>query len=150
MTTQAAVNDFVSQKKLAIVGVSRKKGKFGNYALRELRAKGYKLFPIHPEAESIEGEKCFGKLADLPEAVGGLLVIVPPAATEQVVREAASAGISRVWMQQGAESPAAVQFCEKNGIQEVHGECILMFAQPTGLLHGTHRWVWKILGKLPQ
>jgi hypothetical protein len=149
MTTQAAVNDFVSQKRLAIVGVSRKKAKFGNYALRELRRRGYQLFPVHPEADTIEGETCFRSLKDLPEPVGGLLVVVPPAATETVVREAAAAGIPRIWIQQGAESPAAVKYCEENGIAAVHGECILMFTQPTGWLHGAHRWVWKLLGKLP-
>jgi uncharacterized protein len=150
MTTQAAVNDFVSQKELAIVGVSRKKAKFGNFALRELRTKGYKLFPVHPEAEMIEGEKCYHTLSELPEPVGGLLVVVPPAATEQVVREAAAAGIPRVWMQQGAESPAAIKFCEDNGIKTIHGECILMFTQPAGWLHGTHRWIWNLLSKLPR
>ena len=150
MTSKAAVSDFISQKKLAIVGVSRKKSKFGNWALKELRAKGYRLFPVHPEAESIEGERCYHSLGELPEPVGGVLVVVPPAQTEQVVRDAVAARIHRVWMQQGAESPAAIKFCEENGIHVVHGECILMFAEPAVWFHRAHRWVWKMLGKLPK
>ena len=150
MTSKAAVSHFVGQQKLAIVGVSRKKGKFGNWALKELRAKGYKLFPVHPEADSIEGEPCYRSFSALPEAVGGVLVVVPPAQAEKVVRDAATAGIRRVWLQQGAESPAAVKFCEENGIPVVHGECILMFAEPAVWFHRAHRWVWKLLGKLPK
>jgi uncharacterized protein len=150
MTTHTAVNDFVSQKTLAIVGVSRKKAKFGNYAFRELRAKGYQLFPVHPEAETIEGERCYRNLSELPEPVGGVLVVVPPAQTEQIVRDAAAAGIQRVWMQQGAESPTAIKFCEENNIRVVHGECILMFAEPAAWFHRAHRSVWKLLGKLPR
>jgi predicted CoA-binding protein len=151
MTSKAAVSDFVAQRKLAIVGVSRqKKMKFGNLAFKELRAKGYSLFPVHPEAESIEGERCYPNLSALPEPVEGVLVIVPPAQTEQVVRDAAAAGIKRVWMQQGAESPAAIKFCEENGISAVHGECILMFAEPAAWYHRAHRWAWKLLGKLPK
>jgi predicted CoA-binding protein len=150
MTSKAAVADFVSQRKLAVVGVSRKKMKFGNLAFRELKRKGYKLFPVHPHAEQLEGERCSASLAALPEPVEGLLVIVPPAQAEQVVREAAAAGIRRVWLQQGAGSPAAIRFCEENGISVVHGECILMFAEPAAWYHRAHRWVWGLLGKLPR
>ncbi|MCJ7503046.1 MAG: CoA-binding protein [Acidobacteriia bacterium] len=150
MTSKAAVADFVSQRKLAVVGVSRKKMKFGNLAFRELKRKGYKLFPVHPHAEQLEGERCSASLAALPEPVDGLLVIVPPAQAEQVVREAAAAGIRRVWLQQGAGSAAAIRFCAENGISLVHGECILMFAEPAAFYHRAHRWVWKLLGKLPR
>jgi predicted CoA-binding protein len=88
-------------------------------------------------------------LSVLPEPVGGVLIVVPPAETEKVVRDAAQVGIRRVWMQQGAESETAIRFCEENGISAVHGECILMFAQPAGF-HRLHRWVWGLLGKLPR
>jgi len=150
MTSRAVVDDFVSQRKLAVVGVSRKKMKFGNMAFKELRRKGYKLFPVHPHAETIEGERCYPSLAALPEPVDGVLVVVPPAQAEQVVRDAAAAGIRRVWLQQGAGSAAAIRFCEENGISAVHGECILMFAEPAAFYHRAHRWVWKLLGKLPR
>ena len=150
MTSKAAVDDFVGQRRLAIVGVSRRGRKFGNFAFRELRSKGYKILPVHPQAETIEGERCYASLGSLPEPVDGVLIVVSPAQTEQVVRDAAAAGIRRVWMQQGAESPAAIQFCQENGIPEVHGECILMFTEPAAWWHRAHRWVWKLLGKLPR
>ena len=150
MTSKAVVQDFVAQRKLALVGASSKKAKFGNFALKDLRAKGYKIFPVHPQAKMIEGEPCFSSIAALPEPVDGLLVVVPPAQTEQVVRDAAAAGIKRVWMQQGAESPAAIKFCQENHISAVHGECILMFAEPAAWFHRAHRWAWKLLGKLPK
>jgi predicted CoA-binding protein len=150
MTSKADVADFVGQRKLAVVGVSRQAKKFGNFAFRELRSKGYEVFPVHPQAETIEGERCYPNLTSLPEPVGGVLIVVPPANTEQVVRDAAAAAIRRVWMQQGAESPAAIQFCRENGIREVHGECILMFTEPAAWWHRAHRWMWGLLGKLPR
>jgi predicted CoA-binding protein len=149
MTTQATVNDFISQKTLAIVGVSRGGKKFGNMIFRDLKSHGYKIFPIHPESEKLEGERAYKDFKSLPEKVDGVIVVVPPAQTEKVVREAAAAGIQRVWMQQGAESEAAIQFCKENGIAEVHGECIMMFAS-TAFFHKPHRWLWKYLGKLPK
>ena len=150
MTSKAAVDDFVSQKTLALVGMSRQSKKFGNYAFRELTQRGYRVFPIHPVAENIEGEKCYPSLSQLPETVGGVVAVVPPAQTEKVVRDAAAAGIKRVWMQQGAGSPDAIRFCQENGISEVHGECILMFASPVRSVHNFHRWIWRLVGKLPK
>jgi hypothetical protein len=149
VTTRAAVEDFVSQRTLAVVGVSSSGKKFGNAACRDLRAKGYRMIPVHPTAESIDGERCYASLSELPEPVGGVLIVVPPAETEKVVREAAEAGIRRIWMQQGAQSAAAIQFCEDQGLSVVHNECILMFAEPVRGGHRLHRFVWRVLGKLP-
>lgn len=150
MVAQTAVEDFVAQRKLALVGVSRSGGKFGNIALKTLQQKGYRVFPIHPRAESIAGERCYRDLQSLPETVEGVLVVVPPAQAEQVVRDAASAGIRRVWLQQGAESADAIRFCKENGLTVIHGECILMFAPPVTSFHRWHRWLWRVLGKLPE
>jgi predicted CoA-binding protein len=150
MTTKTAVEDFISQRTLAIVGVSRGGKKFGNAIFRELKEHGYKLYPIHPEADTLEGEPAYKDFKSLPEKVDGVIVVVPPAQTEKIVRDAAAAGIKRIWMQQGAESEAAVRFCQENGIAEVHGECINMFAHDTATFHKFHRGIWKLLGKLPK
>lgn len=114
-----------------------------------MKAKGYQLFPIHPEAETIEGDRAYKDFSSLPDPVGGVVIIVPPMQTEKVVREAAAAGISRVWMQQGAESEEAIRFCEENGIAVIHGECIMMYAGQAGF-HKFHRWLWKAVGKAPK
>lgn len=149
MTSKALINDFVSQKVLAIIGVSRNSQKFGNMAYREMTAKGYTLYPIHPEAETLEGVRAYKDFASLPEKVGGALIIVQPEQTEQVVRQAAAAGITRLWIQQGAESEAALKFCKEQGLAVVHGECIMMYAVGSGI-HGFHAWLWKLLGKAPR
>ncbi|MCP5104255.1 MAG: CoA-binding protein [bacterium] len=140
----------MAQKKLAVVGVSRKKSKFGSVIFRELKQRDYGVFPINAYADTIEGEKCYPDLKSLPEPVDGAVIVVPPAETEKVVKDAAEAGISRVWIQQGAHSDAAVAFCKKNNIAVVSKECILMFADPTAHIHKFHRWLWKIFGKLPK
>jgi predicted CoA-binding protein len=140
----------MAQKTLALVGISRGGRKFGNLAFRELRSKGYRVYPVHPNAATIDGERCWPDLASLPEPVGGVVLVVPPAATERVVQDAKRAGIPRVWMQQGSESERAVAWCEANGIRVVERECILMFTEPAAFPHKAHRWFWRILGKLPR
>ena len=150
MTSRTIVEDFVAQRTWAVVGASRDRKKFGNMAYRELKGKGYRTIPVNRNAKEIEGDPCYPSLGALPEPVDAVLVVTPPAETERVVQDAARAGIRRVWMQRGAESDAAVHFCEANGIAEVHGECIMMFARDTGFGHRAHRWVWGLLGKLPK
>ena len=149
MTSRAAVDGFLAERTLALVGASRSGRKFGNAVLKELTAKGYHVLPVHAHATVIDGHPAYASLAELPENAGGVIVVVPPDRAEQVVRDAADAGIGRVWLQQGASSPAAIQAAESQGLSVVHGECILMFAEPTASYHRVHRFIWKVLGRLP-
>ena len=124
--------------------------KFGNAAYKALKEKGYQVYPINRNVEAIEGDRCYASLGALPEKVDGVVIVVPPTETEKVVREADAAGIKNVWMQQGAESDEAIQYCQEHGLNEVHGECIMMFAPPVGSFHRWHRGAWKLFGKLPK
>jgi predicted CoA-binding protein len=71
MATKALIDDFLAQRTLAVVGVSRKAEKFGNMVYRELKAKGYRVFAVNPRTESVAGERCYPSLSALPEPVGG-------------------------------------------------------------------------------
>ena len=148
MTSATSVNAFIREPALALVGVSRSGKKFGNLALRELRSKGYRVYPIHRDAREIDGVTCYRHFSDLPEHVDAVLVVVPPAEAAAVVKDAAAAGIHHVWLQQGAGSPAVLHACADLGLDAVAGECILMFTQPASY-HRVHRWLWKALGRLP-
>jgi predicted CoA-binding protein len=148
-TSLDTVQDFVSQRSLAVVGASRGGKKFGNTIYKTLKEKGYKVFPVHPGAETIEGDVCYRSLTTLPEKVAGVVVCVKPDQCEHVVKEAFEAGIARVWLQQGASSYAALRYCEKNEMSVVHGHCLLMFLEPVKSFHRVHRWFWKTIGKYP-
>jgi predicted CoA-binding protein len=147
-SSKALIDKFVSQPALALIGVSRSGQKFGNFAYRALVSKGYRVYPIHPSAGSIRGVRCYSNFADLPEPVEAAVVVVPPAQAVRVVRDAASAGIRLVWLQQGSESPEVLHECRESGLDVISGECVLMFAHPSSY-HKVHRWVWGLLDKLP-
>lgn len=149
MVTRASVDGFLACRGLAVVGASRKGNKFGNTILKELARKGYEVFPVHPDADRIDGRAAYPCLERLAGKVEGAVVVVPPAVTEKIVVEAADAGIKRLWLQQGAESEEAIRICGERGIDVVHGECILMFAEPAAFIHRLHRWINGVMGKLP-
>jgi len=143
------IEAFLAEPKIALAGVSRSGKKFGNHAARMLLEKGYEVLPIHPEANELEGQKCYSSVSELPTDVKAALLVVPPRETEKLIPELSARGIEKIWMQQGAESAEAIEMCNKLGLRAVGGECVFMFTEPVGGGHAFHRWIWKVLGKLP-
>jgi len=150
MTSKKLVDDFIASKNIAVAGVSRNSKKFGNVIYRELRKKGYNVFPLNPNGAEIEGDKCYPCLDDISEKLDAVVINLPPQKALNVIKDANAAGIKRIWLQQGSQSDEAVKFCEENGIDCVSNECILMFAEPAAFIHRFHRWIWGVAGKLPQ
>ncbi len=149
MTSKALVDGFVSQPVLALAGLSRSGNKFSNGVFTELKQNGFRVLPVNPQAETIQGERCYPSLSALPEKVEAVLIMTPPAQTAAVVQQAVDAGIKRVWIQQGAESPEALALCKQHNLDAVSGECIMMFAGKAGF-HKFHKWIWGVIGKLPK
>jgi len=150
MTSKKFVEDFLKQKNIAVAGVSRNSRKFGNFAYRELRKKGYNVLPLNPNTDEIEGNICYPGLKDVPGIPDAVLISLPPSKAMDVVKDAKAKGIKRVWLQQGSQSEEAVKFCEDNGINCVSNECILMFTDPAAFYHRAHKWIRGLAGKLPQ
>lgn len=149
MATKISIDNFLKAESIAVYGVSRKGKKFGNFAYRELKKKGYTVYPVHPEASELEGDPSFKNLSEIGSNVDAAFVNLPPEQTTRVVQELTQAGIKNLWIQQGAESEEALEFCKSQGVDPVHGECILMYADPSGF-HKLHRWIWQALGKVPK
>lgn len=149
MTSKAQITAFLEQRRIAIAGMSRGGKKFGNIIYKTLTEKGYEVLPIHPEAPEFAGLPSYRSVNDLPVSVENLLLVIPPVASEALVKSLPGTGIKRVWMQQGAESQAAIQFCKDTGIDVIHHECVLMHSQPSGI-HKFHHWLSGIFGKLPK
>jgi len=150
MVSRATIDDFLAQKTLALAGVSRSGKGFGNAVRKELTANGYTVLLVHPEADTIDGHACARSLREVASRVGGVVLVTPPEATSRLVREAAAAGIRRVWMQQGAECADAVRFCQEHAVAAVHHQCILMFNEPGAWPHRFHRRLRALFGRLPK
>ncbi|NOZ94615.1 MAG: CoA-binding protein [Acidobacteria bacterium] len=132
MSSPEAIGELLAQGTLALAGVSRSGRGYGNRILRDLVAKGYRVFPVHPEAGELAGYAAYRSLADLPEPVGGLVLVVPPGVGVRLIREAAALGITRVWMQPGAESKEAIACGRDLGLTVIAHHCILVLSQSRG------------------
>jgi predicted CoA-binding protein len=125
MVGEERLDAFVRGQCWAVVGASEDRSKFGNITFRELKRRGKRVYPVNPNASEVEGETCYPSLAALPSGVERVLIVVPPKLGEEVVKEAASAGIDHVWFQPGAESDEALAYCEAQGMEAIAGHCIL-------------------------
>ncbi len=142
------IGDFLQCRRLAVVGVSRTRRKYGNHAYRELKARGLDVMAVHPELASVQGDPCCKSLALLPRPAEGVLICVRPDKVPEILRQAAAAGIRRAWLQQGAESEAAAKLAAELGLDLVQGACILMHTPPVRGFHRLHRGLWRLLGRL--
>jgi predicted CoA-binding protein len=120
------IGRMLGEKTWAVVGASVNRQKFGYKVLKRLMEEGYKVYPVNPNYEEIEGVKCYPALRDLPELPGTVSVIVPPAAGLTLLEEAAGLGIKKLWFQPGAESDEILKKAEKLGLELVHNRCVLI------------------------
>ena len=154
MSSMAIIQEFLQQKRLAVVGVSREPKEFSLALFRELRKRGYDAVPVNPQAAEIEQQPCFARLQDVQPPLDGALLMTPPAVTDTIVHDCLEAGVKRVWMFRGggtgAVSAEAVKFCESHGIAVVPGECPFMFFSGTSWFHRFHGLIRKICGTYPK
>ena len=142
-----AIQTFIEKKKIAVVGASRQGNKFGNSAAKELQERGYEILYIHPEADEIDGHTAYPNLDAVKDQVESVWISIPVERGETVLRDAAEAGISNVWLQQGADSPELVELGKELELDLVAGKCILMYAEPVRSFHKFHQVIWKMIGQ---
>jgi len=150
MTALKSINEFMSQKHIAVAGVSRKKQKFGNAIFTELSKKGYNVYPVNPNLEEYNGKKCFKEIASLPEEVSAIVINTKPVISKKLVQEAESKGIKNIWLQQGSADKDTIALAEKSNSNIITKECIIMHTAPVKGIHGFHRWLKKSFGNFPK
>lgn len=148
------IDDFLAQKRIAVVGVSRQTRDFTRILFRTFLDKGYDAVPVNPQASELEGRACYGRVGDIPGGVDGALVMTPPPANHAVVEECIAAKVPRIWLYRavvnGAVSEDVVEMCDQAGVPVVAGECPMMFLPRTGFPHNVHGYVRKLMGTYPK
>src|SRR5690606_3910602 len=106
--------------------------------------------PINPNAEEIQGIKCYKSVDELPADVEHLLILTSKEETNSVVQTAITKGIKMIWIQQKSETTEALKIIKEAEIQLIYNKCIMMFAAPVKGVHGFHRFLSKTFGSYPK
>jgi hypothetical protein len=153
-TYQEKVSDFLAQRRIAVVGLSRQEANPANFIYRKLKHNGHQVYAINPAAETIEdGDPCYPNVQSLPERPDGVVIVTRPEVTAQVVQDCAAAGVKRVWLHASmihggtSYSPQAVAFCQQAHMEVIEGGCPMMFAPPVDFAHKCMKWVMQNLTK---
>jgi hypothetical protein len=155
LTVKEAASGFLANKRIAVTGVSRTPGTHGSNAVyQRLRARGYEVFAINPNADEVEGDRCYHDLKSVPGGVEAVVIGTRPERAEATMRECADLGIGYVWMHHGpgasSVSEAATQYSRQHGITVIDGGCPLMFNPTADLGHKAMRFVLTRTGRVPK
>ena len=150
-----AASEFLASKRVAVTGVSREpKGHGSNIVYQRLRERGYEVFAVNPNAEEVEGDRCYHDLRSIPGGVDAVVLATRPEIAEETMRECAELGIKRVWMHRGpgagSVSEAAADYGRERGIAVIDGGCPCMFAPTADLGHRAMRAVFTLSGNVPR
>lgn len=148
------VENFLAQKRIAMVGISRDPKDFSVLLFEEFRRRGYDMVPVNPGVPELHGQPCFARVQDIQPGVDAAILMTSPTVTEYVVRDCAEAGIRLVWMYSaggpGATTESAIEFCDAHNIQVVPGECPFMFWPDSGAGHHFHGFILKVIRRYPR
>ncbi len=148
------IEDFLAQKRIAMVGISRNPRDFSVQLFDQFCRRGYDMVPVNPGVTDVLGHPCFARVQDIQPPVDAAILMTSAAITETVIRDCAEAGIRLVWMysagNQGAVSQSAVDFCHTHNIQVIPGECPFMFWRDAGAGHRLHGFILKLFRRYPR
>ena len=136
------VQDFLAQKKIAVVGVSDQRETGCNLAFKKFIENGYQVYAVNPRINTFEGAQCYPDLKSIPEKPDAVFILTSPKVTEQIVQQCIELGIKQVWMHcmlgtkpglaasMTSVSQDAVRSCRENGITVIPGSCPNQFLKP--------------------
>lgn len=122
------VKDFLKQKSFAVVGSFRNESKTAWRIVKTMKKKGYNVCPVNPRIKDVEGLVCYPSIKDISHVIDVVDIVTSPIITMKIVKDCKDKGVSRVWMQPGAESEEAIEFCHKNDISVIHDLCVMLEA----------------------
>ena len=137
------VHNFLAQKNIAVVGVSNKKKKFGNYIFEKLNDEGYSVFAVNPNADENTEIKFYKSVNDL-DIISAIVFVTKPNVTNSVLREGIPINVKNIWVQQGAGNEETKLILSSMDVEFVFNKCLMMFIEPVKGIHKFHRTINRI------
>lgn len=134
MSNKAEVIDEMlrQSKTIAVLGMSDKPARASYNIGHYLAKQGYRVLPVNPVLQQIDGKPCYANLEDAQKAAreqtgAGIDLVDVFRASEHVpgiVDEVIRLGIKYLWLQDGVTHDEAIARAEAAGVQCVQNDCI--------------------------
>lgn len=123
--SETQMRDILSTARtIAVVGHSDDLAKPSYTIANYLRRMGYTVYPVNPTVQTIDGERSYASLADVPEPIDIVNVFRNSRHLPGVVDDAIAVGAKVVWAQLGVENDDAVRRADEAGITLIQDNCI--------------------------
>jgi len=119
------IQKMLEMKNWAVVGASENKEKFGWKIYKKLKDNGYNVYPVSPNYETIDGDKCYKSLSELPVKPDVIDMVVSPKHGVNTINEAAELEIKNIWLQPGTYNDELMELIDEKGLTAVKA-CVLV------------------------
>ncbi|EQD59805.1 CoA-binding domain protein, partial [mine drainage metagenome] len=118
-------NFWYLSRTVAVVGISDKLGRPSLTVASYLKDHGYDVWPVNPTIKEVGHVLCYPDLSSLPGVPDLVVVFRKASDIPGVVDEAIQAKVSRVWVQEGIESPEGWNKAKSAGLSIAMNLCIM-------------------------
>ncbi len=115
-----------AHRHVVVLGASNKPLRYSNQAIHKLLEQGYRVTPVHPRLETIEGLPVAPALPAVAQPVDTLTLYVGPERLEPLIDEVVRLKPKRVIFNPGTESPALQARLEQAGIHWLEACTLVM------------------------
>ena len=122
------IEEAMDKKTWAVVGATDNPEKYGCKIFKKLKQMGYKVYPVNPNYDSLQGEKCYPNISSLPEVPEVVNMVVAPKHGIKVIEEAGTLGVKYIWLQPGTVNNEIITLAEEKGIKTIQA-CVLVEAR---------------------
>lgn len=155
VSVKQAATEFLGQHRVAVTGVSRHpEGHGANIVYNRLKERGYDVFAVNPNTDTVEGDPSYKDLASIPGGVEAVVIGTRPERDEATVHECVDLGVKHVWMHRsfgaGSVSADATRYGREHGLTVIDGGCPLMFAPTSDPGHKVIKGFCRMTGALPR
>lgn len=150
-----AAQEFLGQHRIAVTGVSRAGTSHGaNIVYQRLRDRGYDVFAVNPNTDTVEGDPAFPDLASIPGGVDAVVIGTRPERAQATVHECVDLGVKQVWMHRafgkGSVSEEATAYGREHGLTVIDGGCPCMYGPTADGGHKVIKGICRLTGAVPR
>jgi len=123
--TDDEIRNFLSLKKVAVIGISRSESKAAHFVPKYLAENGFDIIPVNPNSNEILSKKCYKEITEVEGDIDIVDVFRPSEDVLPFVRDAIKKNPKVIWLQEGIHNEEAENLAREHGIDVVFNRCML-------------------------
>jgi len=123
--SDAEIKNFLTLKKVAVIGMSRTESKAAHFVPKYLSENGFDIIPINPNSNEILNRKCYKEITEIDGEIDIVDVFRPSEDVLPFVKEAIKKNPKVIWLQEGIHNEEAENLAREHGIDVVFNRCML-------------------------